>query len=161
MQDLIGMALEIYRSLIRRGKEVFYTPIMKFAIKRYREGRRFTGSNTTDILSHQTKIMGRSETCQLSQFDKDADTRYFMQDKQPDVFRTVQTKLDYQDWYHRQSARDQKIIEDLAMGEMTTAVAKKYGVSAGLISIKRKGFADSWKAFIDPPEMDSAACVVA
>jgi hypothetical protein len=156
IQDLVGIALEMYHSLVRRGKEVFYTPIMKFAIGRYKSGRRFTGSNTTDILSHQTQAMGRSETCQ---FDDDDDTRYFMKDKQPDIFHAVQAKVDYQDWYHRQSTRDQKIIEDLAMGETTTAVAKKHGVSASFISIKRKGFSNSWNNFINPPEEDNAMCI--
>ena len=58
MQDLVGFALEMYTSLVQRGKEVFYSPIMQFAIKRYQEGRRFIGSNTRDILSHQTQILG-------------------------------------------------------------------------------------------------------
>ena len=61
MQDLIGLALEMYTSQIRRGKEVFYTPLMKYAIKKYRSGRRCTGSNTVDVLSEQTQMLGRSK----------------------------------------------------------------------------------------------------
>ena len=75
LQDLVGMALEMYHSLVKRGKEVFYTPLVKYAIGHYREGRRFTGTNTTDILSHQTQILERSEVCSLDQFD-DADKRH-------------------------------------------------------------------------------------
>ena len=41
IQDLIGLALQIYNSAVRRGKEVYYTPLMQWAIKRYREGRRY------------------------------------------------------------------------------------------------------------------------
>ena len=159
LQDLVGMALEMYHSLVKRGKEVFYTPLVKYAIGHYREGRRFTGTNTTDILSHQTQILERSEVCSLDQFD-DADRRRILKSREPDIFRAVQTKLDYQTWYHRQSTRDQQIIDDLAMSETTNAVAKKFGVSAGLISIKRKTFANSWNNFIDPPE-ESGAIVVA
>ena len=53
MQELIGFALGMYRSLIRRGraKEVYFTPIMQFAIKRHRAGRRFIGTKTSDVLS--------------------------------------------------------------------------------------------------------------
>ena len=36
-----AIAFGIYRSSVRRGKEVFYTPIMKYAIRRYNSGRRF------------------------------------------------------------------------------------------------------------------------
>ena len=158
IQDLVGFALENYHSLVRRGKEIFYTPIMRFAIGRYCEGRRFAGTNTTDILSEQTQRLGKSKTSQLSLFDKngEVDTWYFVRKKQPDVLHTVQVKLDFQDWYHRHSPRDQQIITDLAMGETTNAVAKKFGVTAGAISIKRRTFEKSWSAFIDPPENDSA-----
>ena len=158
IQELVGFALENYHSLVRRGKEIFYSPIMRFAIGRYCGGRRFAGTNTTDILSEQTQRLDRSKTSQLSLFDKDGevDRRYLMQDRKADVFRKVQTRLDFETWYHRHSTRDQQIIEDLAMGETTNAVAQKFGVTAGAISIKRRTFEKSWNNFIDPPENDSA-----
>jgi hypothetical protein len=81
-----------------------------------------------------------------------------MEYPQPDVSDYVQMKMDYEGWYHLQSPRDQKIIADLAMGETTNAVARKFGVSAGLISIKRKNFAKSWNAFINAPEKIELAC---
>jgi hypothetical protein len=158
VQDLIGMALETYLSLIQRGKAVFYTPIMKFAIQHYIEGRRFTGSNSTDILAEQTQKLGRSDTCQLSTFEEDEDTWGFMSARQTSVADTVQFKMDFHEWFHRQSPRDQNIIWDLVMSETTNEVARKFGVSAGLISIKRKNFANSWKGFIDPPE-EEGMCV--
>ena len=58
LQELSAIAYELYLSLVKRGKEIFYTPLLKFAIKRYREGRRFIGSNSTDALSDKTKLMG-------------------------------------------------------------------------------------------------------
>jgi hypothetical protein len=150
VQDLCGIALEIYQSLVRRGKEVFYSPIMKFTIKKYREGRRFCGQNSTDILSCQTQKLGRSAVCQLVTYDQDdddLDTNRRMEYPQPSVVDFVQMKMDYQGWYHLQSPRDQKIIDDLSMGYTTGEVAKKFGVSDGLISIKRKNFANSWKEY--------------
>jgi hypothetical protein len=153
LQEMRAIAFGIYRSLVRRGKEVFYTPIMKFAIKRYKSGRRFAGSSTKDILADQTRILGRSEVCSLSQFDvKDDNSLHFMVDGKSNVADTVQFKIDFEDWYSQQSPKHQQIIDDLAMSETTTAVAKKHGVTPAAISIKRKGFANSWKMFIDPPE---------
>jgi len=75
-----------------------------------------------------------------------------MEDRKVNVADAVQFKMDYQDWYYRQSPRDQQIITDLSMSETTGDVAKKFGVSPASISIKRKDFANSWKMFIDPPE---------
>jgi len=152
LQELRTIAFDIYRSLVRRGKDVFFTPIMKFAIKRYKSGRRFLGSNTTDVLSDETRILGRCETRSLSQFDIADGSLPFLTDWRSDAADIVQFKIDYQDWHYRQSPKDQQIIDDLAMSETTNVVAKKHGVSASLISIKRKDFANSWKKFIDPPE---------
>ena len=97
--------------------------------------------------------------CSLDQFD-DTDTRRIMKCREPDIFRAVQTKMDYQTWYHRQSTRDQQIIDDLAMSHTTNEVAKKFGVTPGAVSQYRKRFATSWHNFIDPPE-ESGAIVVA
>ena len=149
IQELSGFALEDYTSLVRRGKETFYTPIAKYAIKRHREGRRFVGTNTTDILSEQTQKLGRSDTCQLSQFDDEPrNWGLGLYQRQPDIADAVQMHLDYEAWYQRQTPRDQAIIKDLSYGETTGDVAKKYGVSAGLISQYRKRYSDSWHAFI-------------
>jgi len=149
MQDLTCMALEIYTSLIRCGKEVFYSPIMKYAIKRYQDGRRFIGSNTRDILSHQTQILGRSDTCQLSAIEVEPGTWDFGHyNRNHDPAESVQWKLDYEAWLDQQTPRDQKIATDLSYGYTTGEVATKYGVSAGLISQYRRRYADSWNNFM-------------
>ena len=155
MQELTAIAYEIYHSLVQRGKAVFYTPIMKFAIKRYREGRRFIGLNSTDVLGHQAQFLGRSTTYSIDDCVEDTDRRC-LQSKYPDVFHEVQIRMDFSDWYQRQSVEDQWIITDLAMSETTNDVARKYGVSDGLISQYRKRYAKSWKSFIDPEEGMSA-----
>ena len=155
LQDLVGLALEMYHSLIRRGKAVFYSPLVRFAIRRYQEGRRCIGLNTTDILAHQTQILGRCKTCQLSIFDeseregKKLDERDFMEDwRQGNVAEIVQWKIDYETWLSGLSPRDQKIANDLSYGYTTGEVARKYGVSDGLISQYRKRYAQSWNDFI-------------
>jgi hypothetical protein len=155
MQDLIGLALEMYTSQIRRGKQVFYTPLMKFAIKKYRSGRRFTGSNTTDILSEQTQMLGRCEACQFSELNSEPGQWSFEHyNRQPNVVDAVQMSVDYDTWIERQTERDRAIMHDLAMGETTGEVAKKYGVSAGLISQYRRRYDNSWHAYIaDKREM--------
>ena len=146
IQELAGFALENYTSLVRRSKETYYTPIAKYAIKRYREGRRFAGTNTTDILSEQAQALGRCDTCQLSQFD---DEQNFMQDQHASVADAVQMSIDYADWVAKQPARDQAIIRDLPYGYTTGDVASKYGVSAARISQYRKRYANSWDDFIE------------
>jgi len=153
IQDLAGFALQMYNSLIRRGKgaDVFYTPLMKYAIMRYRSGRRFVGSNTKDILADQTQILGKSETCQLSQFDEEQDTWDFMTDRKGRVLDAVQFKIDYEAWHNTLSPRDQSIVTDLSYGYTTNEVSRRYGVSAGLISQYRKRYHKDWNDFISDP----------
>jgi len=153
LQEMRTIAFDIYRSLVRRGKQVFYSPIARFAIQRYKAGRRFAGSSTTDVLSDETRILGRCESCSLDQFYlNDGDLPFLTDWRQSDVADAVQFKIDFEDWHYHQSPRDQQIIDDLAMGETTNAVSRKHGLSASLISHNRKRYFKSWKNFIDPPE---------
>ena len=153
LQEMRAIAFDIYQRLVHRGKQAFYSPIARFAIQRYKAGRRFAGSSTTDVLSDCTRILGRCESCSLDQYDlNNADLPSLIDWRQSDVADSVQFKIDFEDWHYRQSPRDQQIIADLAMSETTGAVAKKHSVTPSLISIKRKDFANSWDAFINPPE---------
>jgi len=152
LQEMRAIAFDIYRRLVQQGKEVFYTPIKNFTIRRYKSGRRFVGTSTTDVLSDCTRILERCDICSLNQFDLNDGDLWFLFDQKSNVADAVQFKMDYQDWYCRQSPRDQQIIDDLMMNETTGYVAKKYKVSPALISQYRKRYAESWKKFIDPPE---------
>jgi len=95
IQELSAIAYEMYLSLVRRGKEVFYTPIKNFTIQRYQDGRRFIGSNTTDMLSERTKCKGRSEVCSLSQLDENDAMLFYMVDQQSELFDRVQFRIDF------------------------------------------------------------------
>ena len=148
IQDLTGIALEMYTSLVRRGKEVYYSPLVQYAIKRYKDGRRFTGLNSTDVHFEHTQMLGRSEVCHLSEIRGTLDEMDFMEDRTVNVADAVQFNMDYAVWYQQHSERDQQIITDLSMGETTNDVAKKYKVSAGLISQYRKRYRNSWDNFI-------------
>ena len=151
IQELTGWALLNYTSLVQRGREVFYTPLFKYAIKRYRAGRRFaTGWNGTDITSELTQRMGRSEVCSLDAFDDDGyrDTMSFMTDRRVNVADTVRFKIDFEDWLEQQTPKDKEIIHLLMIGESPYRVARKCRVSPAYICQCRQQYADSWEAFI-------------
>ena len=149
LQELSAMAYEMYCSLVKRGKDIFYSPIMKYTIGRYKEGRRFIGSNSTDALSEGTRQKGRTIV-------KKGDTLYTMLDMKNNVAKTVQFKIDFTDWYHLQTPKDQDYITDLALGYTQSEVARRHGVSSGAICQRQRKYANSWYNFIDPPENDSA-----
>ena len=55
--------------------------------------------------------------------------------------------LDFQDWLGTFCSRDRRIINRLAAGESTFAVADRFGVTASRISQLRRRFERSWSAF--------------
>ena len=131
------------------SKEVFYTPIMKYAIRRYNSGRRFSGTSTVDVLSDCTRILERCDICSLDQFYlHDGDLPFLTDWRQSDVADAVQFKIDFEDWVAQQTGRDQQIIGMLCKGHTTNDVSRKHGVSAGLISQYRRRYETSWQDFI-------------
>ena len=107
MQELTAIAYELYHSLVQRGKTILYTPILRYSIKCYREGRPFIGLNSTDVLGHQALLLGRSTTYSVEDCADDTDKRHCIQDRQAKVFDTVQTRIDFDDWYQQQSVENQ------------------------------------------------------
>jgi hypothetical protein len=149
IQDMTAIAFAIYASLVRRGKMAFYSPIMRFAVKRYKSGRHFTGESTKDLLAERTKILGRSEVRCFSQFGAGINSLDFMVDERANVADTVQLKIDfYETWYRLQSPKDQKIIRLLAEGEKPSAIARIIRMSPAYITLSRRRYFDSWNNFI-------------
>jgi hypothetical protein len=149
LADMTAIAFSIYASLIRRGKSAYFTPIMKFACKRYKSGRHFTGESTKDLLAERTKILGRSDVRHFSQFGDDVNSFPFMVDPKANVADSVQLKIDFFDtWYRLQRPKDQTIIRLLAMGEKPSHVARKIGVSPAYITHCRRRYGKSWDTFI-------------
>jgi hypothetical protein len=160
VQNTEAWAFVFLRQLAAKGRleEAKATPLAWFGIKYHREGR-IVGSScsTVDVLSERWQYLGRAQVVTegsagegiLDAFISDST----IVDAWCSVDRMVQFKLDFfEGWFRQQTPRDREIIRDLAMGETTGDVAKKYKVSAGLISQYRKRYAESWNAFINPPE---------
>jgi hypothetical protein len=146
IQDLTAIALTLYQSLVRRGKEAFYSPIMKYSIQRYKSGRYFTGTSSKDVLADQTRILGRCEICSLNQLGTEDNS---MVDEKSDVADGVAFKIDFHEtWLANQTPRDQRIIHDLTLGHSPSAVARRHNVSPAYISQSRRRYGASWDDFI-------------
>jgi len=140
-----------------RLEDAYATPLARFGIYSYRVGRPAgIKSDALDVFGERCRYLGRSKikhygiaTEVTDSFESTAtatDARY-------PVHKTVQIRIDFfQTWYRNQSPKDQKIIYDLAMGETTTDLAKKYKVTLGAVSQWRRKFANSWYEFINPQE---------
>lgn len=159
VQSVLVKAFQNIQGLAEQDRldDAYVSPIARFAVKAHKTGR-IGGlpQNSTDVMAEHCRWLGRSTvknfglaTDIADSFESEAtatDARY-------PVHKTVQLKMDFfENWYRQQSPRDREIICDLAMGETTGDVAKKYGVSPGAASQWRRKYADSWYSFINPAE---------
>ena len=65
----------------------------------------------------------------------------------------VQFRVDFPGWLTTRTDRDRRIINDMAMGQRTLDLSKRFGISPGRISQLRREFHDDWLRFCDelPP----------
>ena len=161
VQSVLVTAFINIKQLVAKGRlhDAYASPIARFAIASYRCGR-IGGlpDNSQDVMNDRCRHIGRSKI-EHAGLALDITDSYELEttatDSRYPVDKTVQLRIDYAAWCRSQSPIDRKIIKDLAKGETTNNVAKKYGVSASTVSTWRRWYADSWNEFIGPQEEEA------
>ena len=155
VQNILCWAFLNLKRLASNGRlhDVYAGSLARFAIGRHREGRSLgVVTSSGDVMSHYCQNLGRSKVKNYGLAENIADcftSEATATDARYPVDRTVQFKMDFfEGWVQEQSERDREIILDLAMGETTGDVARKYGVTDGLISQYRKRYRASWNEYI-------------
>ena len=155
VQNVHALAFHNLKQLAEKGRleEAKATPLAWFAIGRHRAGRIFgVSSSSTDAMGEACRHLGRSNVRHYGHCPNISDTfesEATVMDARYPVSKAVQFKIDFfEDWYQQQSPRDKEIIRDLAMGEMPSHVAKKFGLSPARITQFRRKYAASWYTFI-------------
>ena len=59
----------------------------------------------------------------------------------------VMFRIDFPSWLTTRTERDRRIIHDMAMGQRTLDMSRRYGISPGRISQHRREFHDDWQHF--------------
>jgi hypothetical protein len=142
VQCVLVWAFMNLKHLAAKGRldEVYASPVAKYAIGRHRSGRSLgVTTSSTDVMSFYCQSLGRAKT-----------EYYGICENLEDTFvpNAANFRLDFEDWYYQQEPRDQQIIDDLAMGETLSAVARKHGLTPACIFQYRKRYANSWDKFI-------------
>ena len=158
-QSVQVYSYESILSLAQKGRlcDAYATTLAQYGIRRYMVGRPGgLRQSSTDVTSPRCQYLGRSKVKHYGLCEHIADTfqsEATVVDGRYPVHKTVALRIDFfETWLANQSRRDQEIIKDMAYGETTNDLAMKYGVSAASISCYRRKYADSWYAFINPPE---------
>ena len=165
VQEAVANAMVAYVRLVERGKtEVAFASVLaRYAIAQIREGRRVGNSlNVRDVCSFYAQKKKSIVLESLDRFDRDegAWIEAIVEDHHTPVVEQAAFRLDFPRWLARFPRRDRQIAELLAAGHGTGEVARRFHVTDGRISQKRREYMHSWQGFhgesppntVDPPK---------
>ena len=149
---VLALALAAYVRLVELGKpEMAYATVLaEYAVRHYRAGR-CVGCrlNCRDVAS--PACQRRRGFAVESHGDWELTV---IEDRRATPAELAALRVDFGDWLVTLSPRDRKLVNVLATGEPTSAVASMFRVTAGRVSQLRRELFHSWRRFMGeaPPE---------
>ena len=163
--EVIANCFVAYVRLVELGKEsiAFATPLAMFAIRQFHDGRR-VGSRQCrrDLYSRHSQAEGGYKLKHIGTPHGCSDS---WREQLTDNHRTpvpdqAAFRIDFPAWLATLRPRDCRLVLQLAQGERTGALAKRFGLSPGRVSQLRREFCTAWQTFVgdnDEPHTASAA----
>ena len=150
--DVLAYAFVAYARLIERGRAdcVFASPLARFGIAQVRSGRRVgVALNVQDVLSGSCQARHRYRVDSLALRDRRTGEwrDVVVEDRRSTPAEIAALRIDLGDWLAGLPRRLRAIAQLLAMGETTSAVARRFRVSAGRISQLRRDLEMRWRQF--------------
>lgn len=159
--EVIALTWKWYLRLREKGKDaaVFPSALANYAARAVRSGRRFVGQEKgKDVHSRAVQRHHGFAVDKLPDYSTLLGIPYedaLHDNTQSSVIDQVAFRLDFPRWRAAHSERDQRVMDDLAIGEQTLTVARKHGLSAARISQLRRRFHTTWERFCALPEKAS------
>jgi len=152
VEEVVAYSVVTFKALWDRGKpEVAYpTVLARQGIQQAITGRKVGSSlNVRDVSSEYCQ---RAKGVRLERLDKsDRETgewlEVLVEDRRAGPAETAAARIDIGDWFSGLGPRDREIASFLATEHTTSEVARRFGLSAGRISQKRREYLDSWRSF--------------
>jgi hypothetical protein len=155
--EMVALAWAWHLRLAERGKDstLFPTALASYAARAVRSGRRACGQESgRDALSpsaqrrHGFLVSALPEVSALSD-NPLAEALHDNTQTPPD--EQCAFRIDFPAWRAGRTERDRRLLDDLMLGEPTSYVAGKYGLSPGRVSQLRREFLTDWRRFISEP----------
>jgi DNA-directed RNA polymerase specialized sigma24 family protein len=152
VQEVVAQAWRTYRRLAELGREelAYPTPLARFAIARYRAGRRVGQSaNGKDACSPVAALVRGHQVYHLNGLDglgtdiKDGLVDY----RRAPVPDQAAFRIDFPAWISTQVPRDRRIILALAIGDRPREIARRFRITDARVSQLRRKFELSWQQF--------------
>jgi hypothetical protein len=152
IQEVVANSYRAWVLLVRRGKEsvIYPTPLAQYAIRQVRDGRRVGGHQSAqDIMSASASKLHGFKVVRFDQRDQQTGiwNEQLVEDRRSGPAATAAARLDLRQWLNQLSKRNRRIARDLAFGETTGEVTKKFKLSAGRISQLRRQLRAQWEQF--------------
>jgi hypothetical protein len=148
----VANACATYQRLAKQGRAHlgFPTVLARFAAAQVVDGRQVgSGQNSRDVLSPRAQKLKQFQVERLDRFNDEENQwmEAIVEDPHTPVFDQVCFRLDFPDWLARLSRRNRRIAGYLSLGNSTSAVAKRFRISAARVSQLRREFYNSWQVF--------------
>jgi hypothetical protein len=153
LAEMVAICWAWFVRLSQLGKDPLQFPfaLASFAAKQVRSGRKLTGiDKAKDVLSpraQQEKDFVVSTIPDVSSLNGNIFDETLTDNTQTPVDEQVAFRLDFPTWRLTRTDRDRRVIDDLMIGERTSDVAARYGLSPARISQLRRDFMDDWNRF--------------
>lgn len=153
IQAALCSAWNMYHRLAELDKlDLAYpTVLARFAVSQVKDHRKVGGKlNIQDVMSRYCQHKKHVSVERLDRFDRTTDEwlEIVVEDRRAGPAEVACVRLDFMAWLKSLPTRLRRIAKLLANGETTTAVARKFKLSAGRISQLRRKFYFSWLKFI-------------
>ena len=149
VQEGVCNAMIAYLRLHERGKvdQAYPTPLAQYAARQIREGRKVGGKlNIKDVSSPYCQRLKHVVLERLDKWDREEGwMEVVVEDRNATPADVARVRLDFAAWLKTLPRRDRKVALDLASGNRTSDVARKYELCDGRISQLRKEFHLSWE----------------
>jgi hypothetical protein len=151
--ETIAVAWNWFVHLAERGKDasLFVSALTSLAARRVQCGRRLCGMDTaTDVLSRVAQRRHGFAVNRLSDLSTVANSpmeEALVENTVTPPNEQAVFRIDFPRWRSTYSDRDRQIMDDLMIGERSKDVSKKYGISPGRVSQKRRDFHQDWRRF--------------
>ena len=131
----------------------FPSVLAGYAAKAVHSGRRITGQlKPKDVMSERAQqkhgfVVGKLPD--FSTLNTNPLAEALIDNTRTEVPEQVCFRIDFPSWLGTRTERDRRVINDMAMGQRTSHLASKYGISPGRVSQLRHEFHDDWERFTD------------
>lgn len=151
----IALAWKWFVRLVEKGKrpEGFVSMIATYAAKAVKSGRRVCGQlKPKDVLSERAQQRKGFTVGKLPDYSTLSDNPLqaaLTDNTVSPVIDQVQFRCDFPAWTKSRCRRDRRLIHDMATGERTQDLARRFHLSQARVSQLRREFKDDYDRFCD------------